>query len=62
MSITKHVAIDGRNGLIYVRVSEGPIENTKEILDIERILVDYDKNGNIVGVEIIGLPTEGWPK
>jgi uncharacterized protein YuzE len=36
---------------LYIRLKENDIENSDEIAD--DIILDYDKNGNIVGIEIL---------
>lgn len=36
---------------LYIRLKENDIENSDEIAD--DVILDYDKNGNIVGIEIL---------
>ena len=36
---------------LYIRLKENDIESSDEIA--EDIIMDYDKNGNIVGIEIL---------
>jgi len=36
---------------LYIRLKETEIANTDEIS--EDIIIDYDKNGNVIGIEIL---------
>ena len=36
---------------LYIRLNESAIENTDEVTD--GVIMDYDKNGIIVGIEIL---------
>jgi uncharacterized protein YuzE len=36
---------------IYIRLNESRIENSDEVS--EGLIVDYDKDGNVVGIEIL---------
>ncbi|MCX5905067.1 MAG: DUF2283 domain-containing protein [Proteobacteria bacterium] len=36
---------------LYIRLKEVPIESTDEIT--EDIIMDYDKSGNVIGIEIL---------
>jgi uncharacterized protein YuzE len=47
------VRIDKEADAMYVRLSEGAIEDTKEVGD--GVLFDYDEDGNVVGIEVLYL-------
>ena len=36
----------------YLRLQEGKVDNTLELVD-SRVLLDRDKDGNVLGVEIL---------
>ena len=36
---------------LYIRLKENNIENTEEVSD--NIIMDYDKDGNVVGIEVL---------
>ncbi len=38
---------------LYIRLKETAIENTDEVAD--DIIMDYDKKGNVVGIEILSV-------
>ncbi len=43
---------DGTLEAIYIRVSDGEVAESKEI-EQDVVIADYDKDGNLVGVEIL---------
>jgi uncharacterized protein YuzE len=46
-----HVRVDQGADAIYVNLSDRPIKDSEEVAD--GIVVDYDAEGRIVGVEIL---------
>jgi Uncharacterized conserved small protein len=47
------VRVDLENDALYFRLSEKPIEESEEISP--GIILDYNKDGNVVGIEILGI-------
>ena len=45
--------IDHTNDALYFRLDESAIIDSEEIRP--GVIVDYDKNDNVVGIEILGL-------
>ena len=43
--------LDGR-ALLHIRLHDRKVEETQELLD-QQVLADFDKDGNLIGVEII---------
>jgi len=50
--ITGTVGDEGRIELAYIRVAKGDVAKTVEI-DGDRLLADYDEQGNLIGIEIL---------
>ena len=50
--ITGTVGAEGRIELAYIRFAKADVAKTVEI-DGDRLLADYDKQGNLVGIEIL---------
>jgi uncharacterized protein YuzE len=46
-----HVRIDQGTDAVYLNLTDRPIEESEEVAD--GIIVDYDAEGRIVGVEIL---------
>jgi uncharacterized protein YuzE len=46
-----HVRVDQRADAIYVNLTDRPIQDSAEVAD--GIVVDYDDQGRIVGIEIL---------
>ena len=44
----------------YFEISSADVETTKEIEP--GIIVDYDKNGHVVGVEVLSVSKRGIPQ
>ncbi|MEM1985986.1 MAG: DUF2283 domain-containing protein [Nitrososphaeria archaeon] len=38
---------------LYIRIRDGKVADSDEVSD--RIIVDYNENGNVLGIEILGL-------
>src|SRR5260370_41835897 len=51
------IEIDEQADAAYVRVAARPVERTEEIAD--GILIDFDADGELVGVEGLGLQGRG---
>jgi len=47
------IRVDMESDALYVRFSEDPIEESEEVAD--GVILDYDAQGRIVGLEIVGL-------
>ena len=45
--------VDQKNDALYFRLDESAIVESEEIKP--GIILDYDKNGNVVGIEVLGL-------
>jgi uncharacterized protein YuzE len=45
--------VDMESDALYVRLSEEPIDESEEVS--ENIIIDYGKDGKVVGIEILGL-------
>lgn len=45
--------VDHKNDALYFRVDESPIVESEEIKP--GVILDYDVNDNVVGIEILGL-------
>ncbi|MBI2908158.1 MAG: DUF2283 domain-containing protein [Chloroflexi bacterium] len=45
--------VDKKNDALYLRLDESAIVESEEVKP--GLIVDYDANGNVVGVEILGL-------
>lgn len=50
-----HITYDKQNGLAYIAFSGNEIERSMESED-ELFIFDIDKNGGIVGIEILSVP------
>jgi uncharacterized protein YuzE len=46
-----HVRVDQGTDAIYVNLTDRPIKDSEEVAD--GIIVDYDTEGRIVGIEIL---------
>ena len=44
---------DGSNRLVYVSLSDAKVAKTKSLIDAE-VLADFDAEGNLIGVDILG--------
>ena len=56
------LAVDPRLGLAYLYLREG-IYHTQKWLDVDNdIIGDYDKEGNLLGIEFLKWPTSVVPK
>ncbi len=49
-----NISYDEKIGVIYIKLSDKDVDRTIEIED-NRILIDVDKEGHIVGLEILDL-------
>ncbi len=47
------VKVDKKNDALYFRLDESKIVESEEIED--GIILDYDNNNNVVGIEILGV-------
>jgi len=47
------VKVDLESNALYFRVSENEIEESEQISD--DIILDYDKEGKVVGIELLNL-------
>jgi uncharacterized protein YuzE len=47
-----HVRVDQGADAVYVNLTDCPIKDSEEVA--EGIIVDYDTEGRIVGIEILG--------
>lgn len=47
------VKVDMESDALYFRLCEEPIENSEEI--VPGIIIDYDKEGKVVGIEVLGI-------
>ncbi len=47
------VRVDLESDALYFRLSEAPIEESEELSP--GIILDYNKDGNVVGIEILGI-------
>jgi len=47
------VKVDMESDALYFRFSEDEIEESEEISS--EIIIDYNKNGEVIGVEILGI-------
>jgi uncharacterized protein YuzE len=45
--------VDHKNDALYFRLDESAIVDSEEIKP--GVILDYDANGNVVGIEILGL-------
>ncbi|CDM65893.1 DUF2283 domain-containing protein [Pyrinomonas methylaliphatogenes] len=45
--------VDHKNDVLYFRLDEAAIVESEEVKP--GIILDYDANGNVVGIEILGL-------
>jgi uncharacterized protein YuzE len=41
---------DKESDIVYIKIKEGPVENTEDVA--EDVFVERDKDGNIAGIEI----------
>jgi uncharacterized protein YuzE len=48
---------DSEADAAYVKIADGEIADTREITD--GIIIDYDAEGNILGVEILSIKSKG---
>ena len=54
------VRVDREADAVYLELTSAPIEESKEVAD--GVVLDYDKGGNLVGIEILdasSLPESG---
>ena len=47
------VRVDLESDALYFRLTEGPIKNSEEVSP--GIIVDYNKDGKVIGIEILGI-------
>lgn len=45
--------VDKKNDALYFRLDESPIINSQEVQP--GIILDYDSNNQVVGIEILGI-------
>ena len=45
--------VDMESDALYVRLSEEPIEESEEVSG--SIIIDYSKDGKVVGIELLGI-------
>jgi uncharacterized protein YuzE len=45
--------VDKKNDALYFRLDESPIKDSQEIQP--GIILDYDSNNQVVGIEILGI-------
>lgn len=50
------LSIDPRADALYLRLRGGRVHETRALLD-ERVAVDLDENGELLGVEVLGIYT-----
>ncbi len=54
------VHIDPESDALYIRLSETPIEGTEEVRP--GVMLDFDANGEVVGVEMLHISTRMRPE
>lgn len=47
------VKVDMESDALYFRLCDDPIENSQEV--VPGIIVDYNKDGEAIGIEILGI-------
>jgi len=47
------VKVDMESDALYFRLCEEPVEESEEVAS--GIILDYDRAGNVVGIEILGI-------
>ena len=50
------ITIDSVNGALYIRLDESPILGSEEVKP--GVILDYDKDNRIVGIELLHLDQE----
>ena len=48
------LSIDPHADALYLRLREGRVGETRPLLD-HRVIVDFDENGQLLGVEVLGI-------
>ncbi|MHB0872376.1 MAG: DUF2283 domain-containing protein [Acidithiobacillus ferrooxidans] len=48
------VRVDREADAVYLELTSAPIEESEEVAD--GVVLDYDKDGNLVGIEILWMP------
>ncbi len=54
------VKVDLESDALYFRLCEDPIEESEDV--VPGIVLDYNKEGKIVGIEILGIKDKIPPK
>ena len=52
--------IDKENDTLYLRLNETPVVESEEVQP--GVIFDYDENGGVVGIEILGLSSRVEPE
>ena len=52
--------IDKENDTLYLRLNEAPVVESEEVQP--GVILDYNENDQIVGIEILGLSTRVEPE
>jgi uncharacterized protein YuzE len=51
LEVSMRVRYDEKGDTLYIRLKEAPYYESDEIK--EGFIIDYDKNGNVIGIEIL---------
>jgi uncharacterized protein YuzE len=51
--VKRRIEYDEENQLLYVHLRRGPIVGQHDISETSMVIIDYDADNNIVGVEIL---------
>lgn len=52
--------IDKENDTLYLRLNESPVVESEEVQP--GVIFDFDENGRVVGIEILGLSARVEPE
>ena len=51
------IEFDPRAGAVYLRLREGAVHETRQLMDF-RVIVDLDVSGALLGVEVLDVPEQ----
>ncbi|GBC97156.1 hypothetical protein HRbin16_02976 [bacterium HR16] len=54
------IRLDHKNDALYLRLDEAAVVDSEEVRP--GVILDYDANDNVVGIEILGLSTRVEPQ
>jgi len=54
------IRLDHKNDALYLRLDEAAVVDSEEVRP--GVILDYDVNDNVVGIEILGLSTRVEPQ